>query len=154
MDYDEPDGNVPARRWHTSVGIVSHGKSCIVNVRITNYLLPSYVGTPPSTPTSSTPNFVRKLIMLKGFRATIGSTVLSKRYTRVGNLQRYKDAFRSPLIDPARELPLIVVATDYSGKAPTDAYDLAYKTIGMAKVLLLDIKEYKIRDYLRQTFVE
>lgn len=154
MDYDEPDGNIAARRWHTSVGIVSHGKTCVVSVRITNYLLPSYVGPRPSTPPSSTPNFVRKLIMLNGFRARIGSTVLSRRFTWVGNLQRYRDAFVKPLVDPARELPLIVVATDYEGEAPTDARDLAYKAMGMAKVLLLDLKEYRVRDYVRQTFVE
>lgn len=154
MDYDEPDTSIPERRWHTSVGVVSRGKSCVVNIRITNYLLPSYVGPKPSTPTSTTPNFVRELIMLHGFRARIGSTVLSRRFTWVGNLQRYKDAFIKPLMDPARELPLIVVATDYEGKAPTDARDLAYKSLGMAKVLLLDLKEYRVRDYVRQTFVE
>ena len=36
MDYDEPDKSIPERRWHTSVGVVSRGKRCIVNVRITN----------------------------------------------------------------------------------------------------------------------
>ena len=54
----------------------------------------------------------------------------------------------------ARELPLIVVATDYEGRVPTDARDLAYKAIGLAKVLLLDLKEYRVRDYVRQTFAE
>ena len=153
MDYDEPDTNVPERRWHTSVGISSQGKRCVVNVRITNYLLPTYVGSLPETPVSTTPNFVRSLISCKGFQAQIGSTVLSRGFTKVRSYN-YKKRFLKELGDAKRELPVIVVATDYEGKPPTSAYDLAYKVLGMAQVLVLDFSDYKVRDYVRKTFAE
>lgn len=152
MDYDEPDGSVELRRWHTSVGIVSHGEHCVVSVRITNYLLPQYVGDPPSQPVSTTPNFVRDLVTLKGVRALMGSTLVTQRAVKLG-LHNWKQ-FIASLVDKDRELPIILVVTDRGGKSPVRLGDLAYKVLGMARVFLIDYSDDDSRMLLQQTFVK
>ena len=152
MDYDEPDGGLWARRWHTSVGIASEGRHCVVNVRITNYLDPRYVGNPPRQPNSTTPNFVRELVSLKGFRTHVGNMVLSEQAIKL-TLLNFKDGFVSSLTSDKRELPLILVATDNDGSLPVNVRDLAYKVLGMARVFVLDYTDPDLRRQVRETFV-
>lgn len=152
MDYDEPDGTIELRRWHTSVGVVSRGESCVVNVRITNYLLPQYVGNPPRQPTSTTPNFVRELVTLRGTRATMGNSVVTQSVVKLG-LHNW-EPFLVNLVGKGRELPIILVVTDRDGRAPVRLKDLAYKVLGMARVFLVDYSDYESRKLLQRTFVE
>lgn len=152
MDYDEPDGSIWARRWHTSVGIVSEGARCVVNVRITNYLVPGYVGNSPKQPESTTPNFVRSLVALESCRTLVGNMVVGERPVFL-TPQNYADFIRM-LVSDRRELPMIVVASDHEGRLPINVKDLAYKVLGMARVFVLRFSDTDLRAMERKAFVK
>lgn len=153
MEYDEPDSRVWFRHWHTRVGL-SGSKSgfCLVNVRITYYTLPSYVGNPGLVPFANVPNFVREIVELGAYQSCVGETVLNHEETYLTS-DNIDEEFTSNLLSEQRELPLVLMCTDESGATPVwDAADLAKKLIGMANVYVADWREAELRGRLRELF--
>lgn len=139
FEYDEPDARERFRHWHTSVGVSrkTGEKRCVVNIRITYYMMPGFIGKPPSTPPSTTPRFVRSIIEASGWAVCVGDTEVLRE-------ECYLDAnsfgqFKQSLLSTSRVLPLVLITTDYKGAtAVWDASELAQKVLGMANVYVFD----------------
>ena len=102
MDYDEPDSKHGMRRWHTSVGLTSKEAGCLVSVRVTNYMVPGFIGVEPPQPTSTTPTFVSGLIGLDGCQVLSGETVLLGGVTRL-TWSNFNEQFVECLLSDRRE---------------------------------------------------
>ena len=153
MEYDEPDSKVWFRHWHTRVGLSGSGSgSCLVNVRITYYTLPDYVGSPGLVPFANVPNFVREIVELGAYQSCVGETVLNREETYLTS-DNIDDEFTSNLLSEQRELPLVLMCTDESGATPVwDATDLAKKLVGMANVYVADWRDNEVRERFRELF--
>lgn len=153
MEYDEPDSRVWFRHWHTRVGLSgSDSGSCLVNVRITYYTLPDYVGNPGLVPFANVPNFVREIVELGAYQSCVGETVLNREETYLTS-DNIDEEFTSNLLSEQRELPLVLMCTDESGATPVwDATELAKKLVGMANVYVADWRDAGLRGRLRELF--
>ena len=150
MDYDEPDGTYGMRRWHTSVGLTCDD-SCRMSVRVTNYLVPGFIGQEPPQPEVTTPTFVRNVIGLTGCQSRFGETVL--RYGAVVLSNRdFDEVFLKELLSERRELPLILVLSDHDGKFPVDVDRLARTLVGVANVYAMNCSVWINRQKLREHF--
>ena len=156
MEYDEPDGNPKFvwRHWHTRVGLTAEkdGSSCLVNVYISYYNVQTYYGKDAPEPKASVPNFVKSILRKKGYRARVGETeiLLEARYLTPDT---FISEFRSSLLDPNRQIPLILMATDWDGRTPVDdADDIANSVLGMANVYVIDWRNQEQRDVARELF--
>lgn len=146
FEYDEPDGRLAFRHWHTSVGVSRRGgsDSCIVNIRVSYYMMPGYIGRASQVPPSTTPRFARSIVSLDGYRVYVdGTEVLpEEEYLHAASF----DAFRKSLLNPRRTLPLVLVTTDENGAtAVWDVTELAKKVLGMANVYVLDWRDQDLR---------
>lgn len=147
FEYDEPDSREPFRHWHTSVGLSRQDQdnALVLNVRITYYMMPGYIGRPPSTPPSTTPRFVREIIESDSWSVHVGDT-------RVLREECYLDLddfgnFRRSLLSPTRALPLVLITTDLNGAtAVWDASELALKVLGMANVYVFDWRNRDLKE--------
>lgn len=153
LEYDEPDGRLSYRHWHTYIGISYDGTDaqgpCRVNVRISLYTLPDYIGRTAAPPHANVPNFVKDIIRLDDYQSCVGETVVlpEEKYLNGSNFQ---EVFRDNLLSPDRELPLILMVTDKDGATPVwDATSLAENIMGMANVYVAD---YRDADLCEQLF--
>lgn len=156
LDYDEPDSRPEAegRHWHTSVGIESRGSSAIVNIRISIYMAPGVLGFAPSTPPSTTPAFMKTLLAESmPFRCYVGSTMV-RPWTTTLTPDNFEDDFERNLLDPNRELPIMLVMRDEEGALPTDVRDLVIKCRGLANVYDGDGSNQELCDRLGELFVK
>lgn len=146
MDYDEPDGRQNLRRWHTSVGYVSDATdgSCIVNVRIFNYMLPGYIGDTPGQPSTNVPRFVRDLIRppygSSPFQVCVGETVMAPYATKV-TWENIDTVFTDDLLSRDRKAPMVLVSSNRDGEFPVDPEEIAEKLIGTANVFSIDASD-------------
>lgn len=147
FEYDEPDSKEQFRHWHTSVGLSRQDESegLILNIRITYYMMPGFIGRPPSMPPSTTPRFVREIIESDDWTVLVGDTeVLHEEcYLDLDNF----GAFRESLLSPTRVLPLVLITTDANGAtAVWDASELALKVLGMANVYVFDWRDRNLKE--------
>ena len=155
LDYDEPDNHESAagRHWHTSVGIESRGLTAVVNVRISIYMAPGVLGFAPTVPPSTTPAFMKNILALPMCRCYVGSTMVRPWSTTL-TLDSFEDDFEKNLLDPCRELPLMLVMRDAEGELPTDIRDLAIRCRGLANVYDGDGSNQELCDRLGELFVQ
>lgn len=154
MEYDEQDQRLRFRRWHTSVGL-SSGETgeTRVNVRISYYAKPGYIGKPGFVPFANVPKFVREMIDLRTYQCCVGETVLERCETYLSR-DDFDSAFADNLTSAQRELPLILMCTDERGATPVwDAEEFAGKLAGMANVYVADWRDQELRDRLFSLFV-
>lgn len=154
LEYDEPDGNWDLRRWHTSVGVVeAPDGSCRVNVRVSHYIVPGYIGAIGADPVPTTPRFVRALLADERVDVWSGATRVLSGATRLspgGFL-----GFVSCLLDPMRELPLVLMSSDSEGRYPVpDAQGLASSLLAMANVYTIDWRDDAVREACRMLFAK
>ena len=154
MEYDEQDQRLWFRRWHTSVGLSSgEGGEVRVNVRISYYAKPGYIGKPGFAPFASVPKFVREMIDLRSYQCCVGETVLERCETHLSS-DDFEAAFVDNLASSQRELPLILMCTDERGTTPVwDAGQFTRKLAGMANVYVADWRNYELRKSLSSLFV-
>ena len=156
LDYDEPDtrGESAGLHWHTSVGVVSRGASAVVNVRVSTYVAPGVLGFAPSLPGSTTPSFMKRLLdPSMPFRCYVGTTMVRPWSTTL-TLDCFESDFVANLLDPGRELPIMLVMRDAEGEQPTDVRDLAIKCRGLANVYDGDGSNQELCDRLGELFVK
>ena len=154
MEYDEQDQRLWFRRWHTSVGLsLGEGGETRVNVRISHYAKPGYIGKPGFVPFASVPKFVGEMISLGSYQCCVGETVLERCETYL-SADDFGAAFVDNLTSGQRELPLILMCTDEKGATPVwDAEQFARKLAGMANVYVADWRSQELRKSLSSLFV-
>lgn len=156
LEYDEPDGKLWYRHWHTSIGSWFDPSDtqgpCRINVRISFYTLPSYIGEEPQVPPSNVPNFMRSIISLSDYQTCVGETeVLSEEKYLDGS--NFKSEFADNLLSCERKLPLILMVTDSNGETPVwDATGIAQNVMGMANVYVADYRDAELRRQLFDLF--
>lgn len=146
FEYDEPDGSLAFRHWHTSVGVSRRDSSdsCVINIRVSYYMMPGYIGRAPQVPPSTTPRFVHSIVSLDGYRVYVDETEVlpEEAYLDAGSF----GVFVKSLLNPRRTLPLVLVTTDWNGAtAVWDVTELAKKVLGMANVYVLDWRDQDLR---------
>ena len=153
LEYDEPDQRLWSRRWHTSVGIRSDRDGVArVNVRISYYSKPGYIGGQGLVPFASMPKFVREIIGLAPYQCCVGETVLRESETYLSAAD-FDEDFTPNLTSSQRELPLILMCTDEKGATPVwDAEEFANKLVGMANVYVVDWRDVSARQRLFELF--
>lgn len=150
LEYDEPDANREERRWHTTVCLERiDSESCRVSIQSMCRTLDE--GDDELPETIAAPSFVRGLIDLAGFTAKKGTTPLVCAPIKL-RTQTF-DQFASALVDPGREVPLVLFSTGYDGKVPEQAKQLARRALGIADVYILDWSDEPLRDMLLALFV-
>lgn len=156
LEYDEPDSRLAYRHWHTYIGISYDGTDaqgpCRVNVRISLYTLPDYIGRTSAPPHANVPNFVKDIIRLDGYQSCVGETVaLPEEIYLNGN--NFQEVFRDNLLSAERELPLILMVTDKDGTTPVwNTTSLAENVMGMANVYVADFRDADLREQLFALF--
>lgn len=146
FEYDEPDSKVAFRHWHTSVGVSGREGSgfCTVNIRVSYYMMPGYIGKQPFVPPSTTPRFVKSMIELPDIDVYVGESKILREECYLDS--RSFESFEKSLLSPGRTLPLILITTDYNGAtAVWDATELADKVLGMANVYVFDWRDGKLK---------
>lgn len=146
FEYDEPDSKVAFRHWHTSVGISGRESSgfCTVNIRVSYYMMPGYIGKQLFVPPSTTPRFVKSMIELPDIDVYVGESRILREECYLDS--RSFESFEKSLLSPVRTLPLVLITTDYNGAtAVWDATELADKVLGMANVYVFDWRDSKLK---------
>lgn len=153
LELDEPDSCHAFRRWHSRIGLAqARDGSCVVNVRISHYIVPGYFGEFPVAPAPAVPRFVRTMFELDGYRCLVGSTAIEPGAVRLTALN-FEDAFEKNLTDPARDLPLVLITSRRDGRWPlANPLKAAKSLTGMANVYLLDWNVIPSRECLMRLF--
>lgn len=140
LEYDEADGRRPERHWHTRIGLSTTADgTCIVNAKVTHYIVPGYFGTPLPEPHANIPNFIKELIGLKAYQCCIGETVVRRDALALGRMT-FTPEFTENLLSPDREIPLVLITSDKEGKMPVkEVGRLTSALLGLANVYTLDM---------------
>lgn len=140
LEYDEADARRPERHWHTRIGLSTTADgTCIVNAKVTHYIVPGYFGTPLPEPHANIPNFIKELIGLKAYQCCIGETVVRRDALALGRMT-FTPEFTENLLSPDREIPLVLITSDREGKMPVkEVGRLTYALLGLANVYTLDM---------------
>lgn len=100
LEYDEADARRPERHWHTRIGLSTTADgTCIVNAKVTHYIVPGYFGTPLPEPHANIPNFIKELIGLKAYQCCIGETVVRRDALALGR-KTFTPEFTENLLSP------------------------------------------------------
>ena len=151
LEYDEPDGALWWRRWHTRVGLYAKDDTCLVNVNNGSYVLPTFVGD-VAVPPSSVPQFVRDVLKLDDFQFCVGETPLLTDECYL-TAEDFDSTFRDNLLSDQRELPLVLLTTDENGATPvSDATQLALDVAGLANVYVLDWRDEALVRMMHELF--
>ena len=140
LEYDEADARRPERHWHTRIGLSTTADgTCIVNAKVTHYIVPGYFGTPLPEPHANIPNFIKELIGLKAYQCCIGETVVRRDALALGR-KTFTPEFTENLLSPDREIPLVLITSDKEGKMPVkEVGRLTSALLGLANVYTLDM---------------
>lgn len=140
LEYDEADARRPERHWHTRIGLSTTADgTCIVNAKVTHYIVPGYFGTPLPEPHANIPNFIKELIGLKAYQCCIGETVVRRDALALGRMT-FTPEFTENLLSPDREIPLVLITSDREGKMPVkEVGRLTSALLGLANVYTLDM---------------
>lgn len=155
MEYDEPDQRCQFRHWHTRVGLsTSNSGACIVNISVTYYTLPTYVGKKLRDPLSNVPRLARSLFSLADYQCTVGETVIQNGAIPLDG-ESFDREFRESLLSADRDLPIILVVSDQDGKYSIgDVQGFAAQLLGMANVYALDYRDASARSALFRLFLK
>ncbi len=153
LEYDEPDGSNSFRHWHTRIGLSTTADgTCIVNAKVSYYLLPNYFGAPMRDPGANIPNFIKDLISLDEYQYCVGETIAEPDYIQL-TPNNFQAEFTDNLLSEERELPLILVTSDYNGIYPiSNLSKFASFFLGMANVYGLDWRDWELRNQLLDLF--
>lgn len=140
LEYDEADARRPERHWHTRIGLSTTADgTCVVNAKVTHYIVPGYFGTPLPEPHANIPNFIKELIGLKAYQCCIGETVVRRDALALGRMT-FTPEFTENLLSPDREIPLVLITSDKEGKMPVkEVGSLTSALLGLANVYTLDM---------------
>lgn len=140
LEYDEADARRPERHWHTRIGLSTTADgTCIVNAKVTHYIVPGYFGTPLPEPHANIPNFIKELIGLTAYQCCIGETVVRRDALALGRMT-FTPEFTENLLSPDREIPLVLITSDREGKMPVkEVGRLTSALLGLANVYTLDM---------------
>lgn len=140
LEYDEADARRPERHWHTRIGLSTTADgTCIVNAKVTHYIVPGYFGTPLPESHANIPNFIKELIGLKAYQCCIGETVVRRDALALGRMT-FTPEFTENLLSPDREIPLVLITSDKEGKMPVkEVGRLTSALLGLANVYTLDM---------------
>lgn len=140
LEYDEADARRPERHWHTRIGLSTTADgTCIVNAKVTHYIVPGYFGTPLPEPHANIPNFIKELIGLEAYQCCIGETVVRRDALALGRMT-FTPEFTENLLSPDREIPLVLITSDKEGKMPVkEVGRLTSALLGLANVYTLDM---------------
>lgn len=149
LEYDEPDSSREERRWHTTVCLERiDDDSCTVSIEsVCRSLDPQDTDLPE---TISAPSFVKGVLELAGFVAKKGTTPLA--VTPIKLRTHTFERFKASLLDPGREVPLVLFSTGYDGKIPEQSKQLARRALGTANVYVLDYSDEPLRNMLLKLF--
>lgn len=149
LEYDEADARRPERHWHTRIGLSTTADgTCIVNAKVTHYIVPGYFGTPLPEPHANIPNFIKELIGLKAYQCCIGETVVRRDALALGR-KTFTPEFTENLLSPDREIPLVLITSDREGKMPVkEVGRLTSALLGLANVYTLDMSAASNRKLL------
>ena len=149
LEYDEADARRPERHWHTRIGLSTTADgTCIVNAKVTHYIVPGYFGTPLPEPHANIPNFIKELIGLKAYQCCIGETVVRRDALALGRMT-FTPEFTENLLSPDREIPLVLITSDKEGKMPVkEVGRLTSALLGLANVYTLDMSAASNRKLL------
>lgn len=138
MEYDEPDSSNRFRHWHTSIGMVAENDDCCqLNLKVSYYTIPSYVGRSLPDPDPNIPRIAKSLFDLSDYQACIGETIVRTKCNYL-TCKGFND-FAEELISTQRDLPLILITSDERGVYPIANLDkLAQSLVGIANVYALD----------------
>lgn len=142
LEYDEPDGSFPFRHWHTRIGLsTTPDDTCIINLNVSYYTLPNYVGKRLHDPHPNIPNLMRTIVGLSDYQCTVGETAIEADPIAL-TASTFKTEFVDNLISPDRHLPLILMVSDFEGKySVEDPAKLASSLLGLANVYTLDYRD-------------
>lgn len=149
LEYDEADARRPERHWHTRIGLSTTADgTCIVNAKVTHYIVPGYFGTPLPEPHANIPNFIKEVIGLKAYQCCIGETVVRRDALALGR-KTFTPEFTENLLSPDREIPLVLITSDREGKMPVkEVGRLTSALLGLANVYTLDMSAASNRKLL------
>lgn len=138
MKYDEPDSSNRFRHWHTSIGMVAENDGCCqLNLKISYYTIPSYVGRSLPGPDPNTPRIAKNLFGVSEYQAFIGETIVRTKCNYL-TCKGFND-FAEKLVSTQRDLSLILVTSGERGIYPIANLDkLARSLVGIANVYALD----------------
>ena len=155
MEYDEPDQRCQFRHWHTRVGLsTSRDGTCIVNISVTYYTLPTYIGKKLRDPLSNVPRLARSIFTLADYQCTVGETVVQNGAIMLDE-ESFDREFRENLLSADRDLPLILVVSDQDGRYSIgDVQGFAAQLLGMANVYALDYRNAGARSALFRLFLK
>lgn len=155
LEFDEPDKQNPFRHWHTRIGLsVTDDDTCIINAKVTNYLLPGYFGAPMRDPGANIPNFVTKIIGLEGYQCCVGDTKIEQDVVMLDE-ENFQREFAENLTSSDRQIPLILVTSDQEGHYPvSNLRTFASYFLGMANVYALDWRNWELRSQLFDLFLK
>lgn len=142
FEMDKVDGDPKAyrRRWHTRLGVFGDSKSVTVNIQITHRNTAGYFGG-TFMPMPNVPNVIKDFMEIDGVTAKIGDIEITDRET-VLDRRSFEDEFLMELCNPSRELPLVVIGTEFDGSMPVNKnVDVAKLLMGMAKVYVVDFSD-------------
>lgn len=153
LEYDEPDSRSSFLHWHTRIGLsTTDAGTCIVNFSVTYYTLPNYYGGKIKEPRPNIPRLVRNIIALPDYQCTVGETVIERAATKL-DAETFADAFVDSLLSPDRELPLILILSNWEGEYSVGNVDLlASRLLGMANVYCADARDADLRAALFRLF--
>lgn len=154
FEYDEPDSHYPFRHWHTCIGLeTAEDDSCLVNIKVTYATLPDYVGWPLPEPDLNIPRIAKVLFSLPNHQACVGETVVNTSCTRL-TFENFDVEFSDNLLSSQRELPLILITSDDTGRYPVkDPGKLANNLMGLANVFAADESDGRLKSKLFNLFL-
>lgn len=153
FEYDEPDSHYSYRHWHTCIGLeTADDNSCLVNIKVTYATLPEYVGWPLPEPDLNIPRIAKVLFSLPNHQACVGETVVNTSCTRL-TFENFDAEFSDNLLSSQRELPLILITSDDTGRYPVkDPGKLANNLMDLANVFAADESDGRLKSKLFNLF--
>lgn len=132
--YEHADDETPARQWRTDIGLTLASDGAVTfSLSTIHWLPPGFIGKEPEAPLPSSPGIVNMLLRDRSWRAFAGTEQLVLGPKPVG--EGYADLFCDRLLDPEREVPIVLVSKNfYTGKPMLDSSRLAHFLAGTATV--------------------
>ncbi len=150
MEMDKADSSRVRRRWHTRIGLFGDAGRVVVNIQITYRIEAGcFASTVPAPP--SAPAVVRGLMGIEGAAALVGNMSLTD--AMVPMRENVVVALGFLLLDPKRQMPIVLVGTDEEGRLPyCGDVDIARSLCGMAQVLVIDFSDQAVASECRSFF--
>lgn len=150
LEMDKVDSGRNRRRWHTRIGLMGDAARVTVNIQVT-YRVEAGCFVAPAAAPQSAPAVVGRLMEAEGTVCLMGALSLSDKPMRLSDY--VGPALSHMLLDPARKMPIVLVATDEGGELPyCKEVDMARALCGMAQVVVLDFFNTRIANEVRDFF--